>query len=62
MARLLQNDREIARAPLAYAGETSTYAGALTLPVAGSYTLQVLAMDPGRANFGRVEQAVEVAP
>lgn len=42
------------KAPLSYAGVTSTYAGRIRIPSGEVLSLQVLAMDPGKANFGQV--------
>ncbi|MEE9235392.1 MAG: hypothetical protein V3U28_08145 [Candidatus Acidoferrales bacterium] len=47
--------------PLGYAGVESTYSGELRMPFSGSYTLEVLAMEPRNANFGRAERALTVA-
>ncbi len=60
VARLLRGGEVVASAPLAYAGEASTFAGRLDTPAPGVYTLEVLAADPARANFGRTTQAVVV--
>jgi len=42
------------KAPLSYAGTTSTYRGRIRVPSGEGLSLQVLAMDPGKANFGQV--------
>lgn len=52
-ARLLEGGTTLSEVPLAYAGETSTYAGALPAAGAGDAVLEVLAVDAGRANAGR---------
>lgn len=59
-ARLLRNGEVLARTPLHFAGETSTYGGALAVPGDGTYTLEVLAMDADKVNFGRAQQQVTV--
>lgn len=58
-ARLVQDGEVLQTAPLAYAGETSIYEGTISVPVVESeegLSLQVLAMDAARANFGMVER------
>ncbi len=61
-ARLLGADAHVAaEAVLTYAGEPSTYAGMLTPGAAGAYTLEVVAADAGKGNFGMVERRVVVA-
>ncbi|NIP56796.1 MAG: hypothetical protein GWM92_01595 [Gemmatimonadetes bacterium] len=42
------------KAPLTYAGATSTYRARIRVPSGEGLSLQVLAMDPGKANFGQV--------
>lgn len=59
-ARLLRDGRVVASAPLPFAGEASVYAGTVTAPAAGDYTLQVVASDPPSANFGTVERTITV--
>jgi hypothetical protein len=56
-ARLVRGDGTVvARAPLRYAGQSSTYAGTLPRPAAGvevsKAELQVVASGAGQANFG----------
>lgn len=58
VARLLRDGAVVASTPLAYAGEQSTYHGTLTPPVPGAYTVDVIASDPTRANFGHTRQTV----
>lgn len=55
VARVIQEGRVLAEAPMQYAGERSTYEASLPIPpdASGILTLEVLAMDPERANFGR---------
>ena len=62
LGRLLQEGRVVAERPLAFAGETSVYEGALPLPSEGEgLELEILASDPQRANFGRVAVSLEGA-
>lgn len=51
-AALFRDGKQVASAPLEYAGETSTFSGRLTMPEPGEYTLRVLAEQPARGNFG----------
>jgi len=60
LARLLDGDRVLAETPLAFTGTTSQYRGALTPPTAGSYTLEVLAIDGANANAGRARRDLVV--
>jgi len=62
VARLLHEGQVVGEAPLAYAGEQSTYAGQLPLKAIGTFVLEVLAMDAANANFGHVRQQVTVEP
>lgn len=58
-ARIVQDGQVLETAPLAYAGEASTYEGVISVPAVASeagLSLQVLAMDAARANFGMVER------
>ena len=60
IVRVLDAGSEMARQPLGYAGIRNMYTTTLTLPHAGRYELQVLALDPDRGNFGRASQAFDV--
>lgn len=60
VARLVRNGRVVAEAPLAFAGETSWYAGRLATSEPGEYELQVLALDPERANNGIARRRVMI--
>lgn len=51
-ARLIQDGRVVAEAPLAFAGQTSTYTGTIVAPEAGTYELEVLAVDEVEPNAG----------
>ena len=46
--------------PLEFAGETSHYAGTITLDQPGEVGLRMLAMDPGKGNFGMATARVRV--
>lgn len=59
-ARIMRENEVVRSAPLHYAGESSTYQGRLAVPEAGQYEVQVMAMDAGRANFGRDWQQLVV--
>jgi hypothetical protein len=58
VARLLDGYRVLDQAPLSFTGTTSQYSGPLTPPAAGSYTLEVLAIDTADANAGRAHRAI----
>lgn len=60
-AELVRSGAPVAAETLAYAGETSTYEGTLSVPASldpGEYTLRVTAADPARANLGMAETVV----
>jgi hypothetical protein len=60
LARLVRDGGTVAEVRLSFAGETSVYTGRLTPPGPGSYELQVLALDPARANNGMARRRVAV--
>ena len=60
LARLLSGSEIVAETALGYGGERSKFEGALTAPSPGEYRLEILAIDPERANFGRAEQRLYV--
>ena len=60
VARLMDDGKVVAEAPLAYSGETSVYAGTVRAPRAGAYTLEVAAQDTDAVNFGTVARPVAV--
>jgi len=60
LARLVRGDSVVAESELTFAGETSEYAGSVAAPEPGSYELQVLALDPARANTGMVRDEVRI--
>lgn len=59
-ARLLRGERVLSTGELVYAGEPSTFSGELEIPEPGLYTVEVVAIDPGAANFGRARRPVVV--
>jgi len=60
VARLVRDGRTAAEASLSFSGETSIYKGNIVAPDAGEYELQVLALDPERANNGMARRMVTV--
>lgn len=60
VAHLTRGDETVASVPLEYAGEQSTYIARLDAPDAGTYTLDVIASDPGKANFGMATRTLVV--
>ena len=58
--RLLDDGEPVARSALEFAGTTSTYETSLRAPEPGTYTLQILAMDAERGNFGIAERTVTI--
>jgi hypothetical protein len=59
-ARLLDGDTVVTSAGLDFAGKTSTFAASLGPVPSGMYTLQVLASDAARGNFGFANRPVFV--
>lgn len=55
LARLVRDGRVLWERPMRFSGTTSEYEARLPMP-SGDATLQVLAADPARANFGMAEQ------
>lgn len=60
VAQLLDGEKVVAESPLAYAGETSVYAGSVRAPAPGAYTLVVTAAEKGGENAGTVSTSVSV--
>lgn len=60
LARLVRDGKVVAESTLTFAGETSYYSGHVTAPEPGAYELQVLALDPARANNGMARRRVSV--
>lgn len=58
VARVVRDGEVVAESPLPFAGETSTFAGAVEAPGTGPAELQVLALDPERANVGMARIAI----
>ena len=61
-ARIVQDGKVLETATLAYSGETSVYEGRIRAPSEEGLTLQVLAMDSSKGNFGIVERSFEGEP
>lgn len=61
-ARLIADGEEMARERLGFSGERSVFVGTLPGPGEGPVTLEVIAADPERANFGMVRREVRAAP
>lgn len=59
-ARVTRDGKVAGEMPLHYAGETSTYEATFPALEAGMYDLEILASDPGAANFGRAIQRVVI--
>ncbi|MFQ5664517.1 MAG: hypothetical protein ACE5HL_11885 [Terriglobia bacterium] len=62
VARLLRDGEVVEEVPLRYAGEISTFTRRLRLTTPGPIELEVVAMDPANANFGRVRRTLTVVP
>lgn len=60
-ARLLLDGEVLAETPLEYSGETSVHAGTLPDPGPGPATLEVIAADAARANFGMARRAIVIS-
>lgn len=58
-ARIVRDGTVLETAALAYSGEESIYEGRIDVPEEEGLALQILAMDPARANFGMVERSFE---
>jgi len=61
-ARVLQNGAPVRDLTLKYAGQPSMYEAEVPALSAGTYAVQILASDPGAANFGRATTALLVRP
>jgi hypothetical protein len=62
VVRILRDGRVLVQAPLSYAGATSTFAGSVVPPEAGTYELQILAVDEVEPNAGIVSVRLVVEP
>lgn len=58
-ARVVRDGTVLESAALAFSGETSIYEGRISVPAEEGLTLQVLAMDPSKGNFGMVERSFD---
>jgi hypothetical protein len=62
VARLLRDGKVESEIPMSYAGVQNTFHVDVPVTAAGPLELQVLAMDPGSANFGMTRQAIAIVP
>lgn len=61
LARLHREGEVVAEKPMEFTGETSNYAATFAAPdTAGSLQVEVIAVDPGKANAGRATATVEI--
>jgi hypothetical protein len=62
VARLLRDGKVESEIPMTYAGVQNTFHVDVPVTSAGPLELQVLAMDPGSANFGMTREAIAIVP
>ena len=62
VARLLRNGKVESEIPMTYAGVQNTFHVDVPVTAAGPMELQVLALDPGSANFGMNREAIAIVP
>jgi hypothetical protein len=62
VARLLRDGKVESEIPMTYAGVQNTFHTDVPVTASGSLELQVLALDPGSANFGMTKEAIAVVP
>lgn len=62
IARMLRDGKVEQEIPMTYAGVQNTFHGDVPITSPGAVELQVLAMDPGNANFGMTREAVSLVP
>ena len=62
VARLLRNGKVESEFPMTYAGVQNTFHADVPVTAPGPMELQVLALDPGSANFGMTREAVAIVP
>lgn len=62
VARVVRDGKIEAEIPMQYAGVQNTFTGNVSVNTPGHIELQVLAMDPGNANFGLNRQDFTVLP
>lgn len=60
VARLLRDGKVESETPMTYAGVQNTFHAEVPAATGGALELQVLALDPGSANFGMTRQAVAI--
>src|SRR5580700_6319254 len=62
VARLLRDGKVESEIPMAYAGVQNTFHVDVPVTSSGPLELQVLALDPGSANFGMTREAIAIVP
>ena len=62
VARLLRDGKIMSEVPMTYAGVQNTFHVDVPVTAPGPMELQVLALDPGSANFGMTREAVAIVP
>ena len=62
VARLLRDGKVESEIPMTYAGVQNTFHADVPVTASGPLELQVLALDPGSANFGMTREAIAVVP
>jgi hypothetical protein len=62
VARLLRDGKIESETPMTYAGVQNTFHAEVSPSAAGPFELQVLALDPGSANFGMTRESVALVP
>jgi hypothetical protein len=62
VARLLRDGKVMSEIPMTYAGVQNTFHVDVPVIAAGPMELQVLALDPGSANFGMNREAIAIVP
>jgi hypothetical protein len=62
VARLLRNGKVESEIPMTYAGVQNTFHVDVPVAAPGPVELQVLALDPGSANFGMTREAIAIIP
>jgi hypothetical protein len=60
VARVMRDGRLVSETPLAYAGETSMHAATIPALDPGDVTIEVLALDEARGNFGLARRTYRV--
>jgi len=62
VARLLRDGKVMSEIPMTYAGVQNTFHVDVPVTAPGPIELQVLALDPGSANFGMTREAIAIVP